>query len=102
MIWGWVHRATARPSSSASMRTGACRVSSSAPSAIGALHLLGQGGHVLLAAAVDAGHPVRPQADGAAGHVHGHVAAADDHHLLAGEVGQVAVADATQQSPRRT
>ena len=64
---------------------------------LGALHLLGQGGHILLAAAVDAEHPVRTQADGAAGHVHGHVAAADDHHSLAGKVGQVPVADASEQ-----
>ena len=32
-IWGWTQRAAARPSSPASMRTGAMRVSSSTPSA---------------------------------------------------------------------
>ena len=32
-IWGWTHRATAWPFSSASMRTGAIRVRSSTPSA---------------------------------------------------------------------
>ena len=79
---------------------GPCRVSSSAPSATAPVHLLRQGGHILLAAAVDAGDLLRAQADGAAGHVHGHVAAADDHHLLAGEVGHVAVADAPQHLHR--
>ena len=59
----------------------------------GALHLLGHGGHIHLAAAVDAGDLLRPQAHGAAGHVHGHVAAADDHHPLAGEVRQLVVPD---------
>ena len=58
--------------------------------------LVRQGGHILDAAAVDAGHLLRTQADGAAGHVHGHVAAADDHHVLAGEVRHVTVADAPQ------
>ncbi len=48
--------------------------------------LVGQGGHILHPAAVDTGDLVRAQSDRAAGHVHGHVAAADDHHPLAGEV----------------
>ena len=65
-----------------------------------ALHLLGQGRHVLLAAAVDAADFLGAQADGAASDVHGHVAAADDDHLLAGEVGQDIVADAAQQLHR--
>ena len=67
---------------------------------LGALHLLRQGGHVLLPAAVNTGDPVGSQADGTAGHVHGHVAAADDHHPLAGKVRHVAVTDAPQQLHR--
>ena len=58
--------------------------------------LVWQGGHVLHAAAVDAGHLLRAQADRAAGHVHGHVAAADDHHPLAGEIGHHVVTDGAQ------
>ena len=63
----------------------------------GPLHLFRLGGHVLLAAAVDAGHLVRPKADGGAGHVHGNVAAADDHHVLSGEVRHLVVTDVAQQ-----
>ena len=62
----------------------------------GALHLLRLGGHILLAAAVDAGDLFGPQADGAAGDVHGHVAAADDRHVHAGEVRHFVVADVAQ------
>ena len=58
--------------------------------------LVGQRRHILDAAAVDARHLLRTQTDGAAGHVHGHVAAADDHHLLAGKVRHHVVADGAQ------
>ena len=63
----------------------------------GALHLLRQGGHILQTAAVDAGDLFGPQADGAAGHVHGDVAAADDDHLLPREVRHLIVPDVAQQ-----
>ena len=63
----------------------------------GALHFLLLGGHVLLAATVDTGDLGGAQPDGAAGHIHGHVAAADDRHVLAGEVRHLVVADAAQQ-----
>lgn len=53
----------------------------------GALHLFGQGGHVGDAAAVDALDGLGPQTDGGAGGVHGHIAAAYDDHVFAGEVG---------------
>lgn len=64
---------------------------------VGARHLHSLGGHVLLTAVVDTGHLLRPQANRGAGHVHGHVAAANDHHTLPGKVWQVVVSDAAQQ-----
>ena len=59
----------------------------------GTFHLFCLSGHILLTAAVDAGDGLGTQADSAAGAVHCHIAAADDGHILAGEVGHFAVAD---------
>ena len=62
----------------------------------GAQHLIGQGGHIIGTAAIGAGDLLSAQTDGAAGHVHGHVAAADDGYVLAGEIGHLIVTDGTQ------
>ena len=51
------------------------------------------GGHVGHAAPVDDGGLVGTAAHAGAGHVHGHVAAADDADALAGKVGGLLVAD---------
>ena len=56
------------------------------PLSHGAGNLIGQGRHILDTAAIHAGNLFGPQADRAAGNIHGHVAAADDHHPLAGEI----------------
>ena len=63
----------------------------------GALHLAGKGGHVLKPASIDDADLLGTGAHARAGAVHGDVAAADDRHLLAGEVGNLAVADAAQK-----
>ena len=84
-----------------------------------ALDLLGQRGHILPAAAIDAAHLTRAEAhcaaayihrdagdarsaqtDRASCHVHRDVAAADDHDLLAAEIGHVIVADLAQHLNR--
>ena len=52
------------------------------PFAQGLLHFMGERRHLLPGAAIDDGH-VRTQAPGRAGHVNGHVAAADDRQPLA-------------------
>ena len=60
----------------------------------GNLGILGR--HVRGAAAVDDRDLLRPQAHTRARHVHGHVAAADDHHALAREIRGLLVADGTE------
>ena len=52
--------------------------------------------HIADAAAVDDAYLFGTAAHGRARHVHGHVAAADDAHALAAQVGQLVVADGTQ------
>ena len=52
------------------------------PFAQGLLHFMGERRHLLPGTAVDDGH-IRTQAPGRAGHVNGHVAAADDRQPLA-------------------
>ena len=60
----------------------------------GAFHFFRQRGHILLTAAVDDGNAARLRRRMAERvHVHGHVAAADDAHLLAGEVRDLIIAD---------
>ena len=61
-----------------------------------ALHLVGKRGHVRNSAAIDAGDAGGSQTHGASRHVHRHVAAADDHDALAGEVRHDIVADGAQ------
>jgi len=60
----------------------------------GNLGILGR--HVADATAVDDAHLFGTAAHGRACHVHGHIAAADDAHALAAQVGQFVVADGTQ------
>ena len=60
----------------------------------GDLGVLGR--HIADAAAVDDAHLFGTAAHGRASHVHGHVAAADDAHALAAQVGQLVVANGTQ------
>ena len=67
----------------------------------GALHLAGKGGHVLEPAAIDDADLLGAGAHARAGAVHGDVAAADDRDLLAGEIGNLPVADAAQKVDRR-
>jgi len=62
----------------------------------GALHFLGKGRHVLLAAAVDAAHFARAETNRAAADIHRDVAAADDDDVLVAEVRHVIVADLAQ------
>ena len=59
---------------------------------LGVLHFLFAGGQFLHAAAVNDVDRLRAQTQGAAGGVHGHVAAAHDGHLFAHVNGGVAVA----------
>ena len=79
------------------MRAGACRGRIWQPSASASSISSGRGGHVVHPAAVHAGHALGPQTDGGAGGVHAHVAAADDHHAFAAEVGGVALAAVAQE-----
>ena len=62
----------------------------------GRLHLGGQRGHVLQAASIGHGDRGGTGAHGGASAVHGHIAAANDHHILAREVGILLVADGLQ------
>ena len=62
----------------------------------GALHLLGQSRHVLLAAAVNAAHLARAQSHRTTANVHRDVAAADNDDILVAEVRHVIVTDLTQ------
>ena len=66
----------------------------------GALHFLGKGRHVLLAAAVDAAHFARAETNRAAADIHRDVAAADDDDVLVAEVRHVIVADLAQHLDR--
>lgn len=59
-------------------------------------HLVGQGRHILQAAAVHTADLAGSQTDRTAGDVHSHVAAADDHHLLAGEIRHYVVSDSLE------
>ena len=59
----------------------------------GSCDLIGQSGHVLNAAAINAGDLLRAQTDGTAGDIHSHIAAADDHHFLAGEIRHNVITD---------
>ena len=63
----------------------------------GPLHFFPLGRHILQSAAIDAGDLIRSQTDGTAGHIHGHISAADDNHALPGKIRQLVIADAAQQ-----
>ena len=64
----------------------------------GLLHFVLEGRHLFPGTAVDDGH-VRPQPDGAAGHVDGHVAAADDGQALADLLGLAQVVAPQELDP---
>ena len=64
---------------------------------LGSGDLLVLGGHVRDAATVRDNDLLGPQAHGGAGHVHGHVAAADHGHVQPAEVGRVVVPHVTQE-----
>lgn len=66
----------------------------------GPFDLLRQGGHVLLAAAIDAGDAVGAVANRRAGDVHGDVTATDDDDLLAAIIGIDVVANLAQHLHR--
>lgn len=66
----------------------------------GALHFLGKGRHILLAAAVDAAHLARTETNRTAADVHRDVAAADDDDVLVAKVRHVIVADLAQHLDR--
>ena len=63
----------------------------------GTLYLLRQGSHILLAAPVGNAHLLGTQADSGTGAVHGYVAAADHHNLLAGKVRHIVIANPLQK-----
>ena len=73
-----------------------CELQNLAALGLGAGDLGILGRHVADATAVDDAHLFGTAAHGRARHVHGHVAAADDAHALAAQVGQLVVADGAQ------
>lgn len=58
------------------------------------------GGHIANAAAIDDGNGLGTKADAGPGHVHGDVAAANNHDALPGQVGGLAVTDGAKQLDR--
>ena len=101
MIWGWAHSAATRPFSSASIRAGAVQGQNLAALGLGLVDLLRQGGHILHPAAVHAGDMGGAQPQAGAGGIHGDVAAPDDHHPLARQVGDCSLRRTPAASARR-